>query len=302
MADAEMSDLFADHGQQVWQYNLEEKLSEMMQLIESYDHIAVSVHHLADLDGSKIGLAWSYDGMKEIVDANAAIQITFSLFNRKGLSPYSEKDINGGTFQFKLKLDKNSVIKPMIGPRYQRMRPILQKHRKDGIDANVLAERLLLKKLFVKDKITWLTLNSMYEVSYMVKFLSGGQSLPADKESFMEKMKSYFRKLYDVRYLAGCLDNPHSMMDNFTEEWRSYDDKQFTGMDAMFIGKWFFIFKFEHLPGGGKFLKSEWNQKIYVLDKLDNPNSPPLVFRKVISPPTIDNNGDGGSSSDDDLD
>lgn len=75
-----------------------------------------------------------------------------------------------------------------------------QKHQTLGIDLNAFGAVLTSSGLTFDEDVNWLSFHSGYDFGYLVKLLSNSP-LPADDAEFRELVKTYFPKIWDIKFL-----------------------------------------------------------------------------------------------------
>lgn len=66
----------------------------------------------------------------------------------------------------------------------------------------MLGEYLTTSGLVYSDKILWVCFHGIFDFAYLLKVLSGEQTLPENDYLFQEVLQLYFPKLVDVKTLA----------------------------------------------------------------------------------------------------
>lgn len=69
-----------------------------------------------------------------------------------------------------------------------------------GIDPKAFGARLIDSGLVLQDNVTWLSFHSGYDFGYLVKLMYPAL-MPKDDEEYLEFVKIWFRKIYDIKYL-----------------------------------------------------------------------------------------------------
>jgi CCR4-NOT transcription complex subunit 7/8 len=70
----------------------------------------------------------------------------------------------------------------------------------NGIELRLLAEYFIISGLFLNNEITWITFHGNYDYAYLLKLLIN-ELLPEKEEDFVNLLKIYFPKFYDLKYL-----------------------------------------------------------------------------------------------------
>ena len=102
-------------------------------------------------------------------------------------------------FNFQFDLDNDMYAEDSI-ELLKRSGVDFQRHRDHGIDANAFGSLLTSSDLVYTDKVNWLSFHSGYDFGYLMKLLSNDQ-LPKEQQEFFEKVKIYFPRLWDIKFL-----------------------------------------------------------------------------------------------------
>lgn len=70
-----------------------------------------------------------------------------------------------------------------------------------GIEPNHFAERMLTSGLVCTDEVHFLTFHSAYDFGYLFKVLEGTEYLPPTEAEFLDVLRMYFPKIYDIKYM-----------------------------------------------------------------------------------------------------
>ncbi len=136
---------------------------------------------------------YNYHTMKLNVDYLKLIQIGISFYNS-----YTEKK---KTWQFNLDFNIHSDNYSNDSIELLEKSGINFKNLKiNGIDTNLLAEYFIISGLFLNNEITWITFHGNYDFAYLLKLLMNDK-LPEKEEEFINLLKVYFPKFYDLKYL-----------------------------------------------------------------------------------------------------
>lgn len=74
------------------------------------------------------------------------------------------------------------------------------KHQEHGIELDKFGSLLTTSGLTFFENVNWLSFHSGYDFGYLVKLLTA-DSLPSDEVEFRELVKTYFPKLWDIKFL-----------------------------------------------------------------------------------------------------
>lgn len=75
-----------------------------------------------------------------------------------------------------------------------------QKHTEQGIDLNAFGATLMDSGLVFMEDVNWLSFHSGYDFGYLIKLLSA-DALPAHQDDFFDKVRTFFPKLWDIKFL-----------------------------------------------------------------------------------------------------
>ena len=79
-------------------------------------------------------------------------------------------------------------------------------HKKDGIDADILASELITSGLVCNEHIKWICFHGCYDFAYFLKLLSG-QPLPEEENDFHSILQLYFGCIYDIKSIMSDTEN-----------------------------------------------------------------------------------------------
>lgn len=136
---------------------------------------------------------YNYNTIKLNVDYLKLIQIGISLYNAK-----TERK---KTWQFNLDFNLQTENYSNESIELLEKSGIDFKNLKtNGIQLSLLAEYFIISGLFLNSEITWITFHGNYDFAYLLKLLIN-QALPHREEDFVNLLKIYFPKFYDLKYL-----------------------------------------------------------------------------------------------------
>ena len=136
---------------------------------------------------------YNYNTIKLNVDYLKLIQIGISLYN-----PKTEQK---KTWQFNLDFNLQTENYSNESIELLEKSGIYFKNLKaNGIQLSLLAEYFIISGLFLNSEITWITFHGNYDFAYILKLLIN-EHLPEKEEDFMNLLKIYFPKFYDLKYL-----------------------------------------------------------------------------------------------------
>ena len=70
-----------------------------------------------------------------------------------------------------------------------------------GIEPNHFAERMVTSGILCNDDVHFLTFHSAYDFGYLFKVLDGTEYLPPTETEFLDTLRMYFPKIYDIKFL-----------------------------------------------------------------------------------------------------
>ena len=73
-----------------------------------------------------------------------------------------------------------------------------EKFEKYGISIQDFGEAMTMSGLVLNDEVKWTSFHSSYDFGYLVKTLTCA-SLPADEQSFLDLLHTFFPCIYDVK-------------------------------------------------------------------------------------------------------
>jgi len=73
--------------------------------------------------------------------------------------------------------------------------------KENGIEIGLLAEYFIISGLFLNSEITWITFHGNYDFAFLLKLLIN-QQLPEKEDDFMNLLKIYFPRFYDLKYMV----------------------------------------------------------------------------------------------------
>ncbi|KAJ6829088.1 putative CCR4-associated factor 1-like protein 7 [Iris pallida] len=85
-----------------------------------------------------------------------------------------------------------------------------------GVDTWEFAELFMSSGVVLNDSVHWITFSSGYDFGYLLKILTC-RDLPKSEEGFFALMKTYFRTVYDIKYLMRFCNSLHGGLDRLAE-------------------------------------------------------------------------------------
>lgn len=102
-------------------------------------------------------------------------------------------------FNFRFSLSEDMFSEPSIA-LLEQSGVEFEKNREMGIDLDVFGAALTSSGLVFSDDVNWLSFHSAYDFGYIIKVLTSDM-LPVDQHEFFEKVKIFFPRLWDIKFL-----------------------------------------------------------------------------------------------------
>lgn len=212
-------------SQEVWLTNLEEEMTRMRDVAETYQHVAMDTQ-FPGIVARPTGpfndyVEYNYQTLKCNVDLTRVIQIGFTFSDAKGNRP---KGISTWRFNFAFNAGKDLFAQDSIdGLRHTRGLD-LAKHHSQGIDAQQFGELLMSSGLVLNEEVRWITFCGtngfterppedggpgrpgeppwvtfcgMYDFGHLLQLLTS-QPLPDEVSGFCECLDLFFPSRCDV--------------------------------------------------------------------------------------------------------
>lgn len=111
-------------------------------------------------------------------------------------------------FNFKFSLNEDMFSEPSI-QLLEQSGVEFEKNREMGIDLDTFGSALTTSGLVFSDEVNWLSFHSGYDFGYLIKLLTS-QGLPEDQSGFFGVVKTFFPKLWDIKFLLRHAQRMHS--------------------------------------------------------------------------------------------
>lgn len=157
---------------------------------------------------------YHYQTLRINVDILKLIQLGITLFSIDGEVPPPQVEIpitknaypNGlmrcpctWCFHFKFSLEDDMYAQESIN-LLQNAGVDFARNEKDGIDPLEFASLLITSGLVLNRKVGWISFHSGYDFGYLLKIMVREQ-LPAEEDEYIQRVRQWFPKIYDVKYL-----------------------------------------------------------------------------------------------------
>jgi CCR4-NOT transcription complex subunit 7/8 len=181
---------------EVWDYNLEEEFSALMEASSKCDHcfVAMSTNFSGNIYTSKE--LSPYHLMKINVDATHIVQLGLAVYDANGKS-FGFWEFNFKDFDERIHSHNTQTIELLKDQEIY-----FDFNRVMGIDSSDFSQLILKSALWRNSRTTWVTFHSGYDFGYFIKMLSFAGVLPLDQSEFMDLIKSFFgNKVFDVKHM-----------------------------------------------------------------------------------------------------
>lgn len=172
---------------------------------------------IGNFAGSKA--EYHYQTLRCNVDILKPIQLGITLWTADGELPPQHPDpsimgsLNGKTpyannlmylpctwvFNFRFNLTEDMFSEPSI-QLLESSGVEFEKNREMGIDLDTFGAVLTTSGLVFSDEVNWLSFHSGYDFGYLVKLLTSN-GLPQDQAGFFDVVKTFFPRLWDIKFL-----------------------------------------------------------------------------------------------------
>lgn len=210
------------HLEEVWANNLEDAITRIRDLVETYQHVAMDSllpGIVAQPTGPFVDYEeYNYQTLRCNVDLTRALQLSMTLSDGQGVRP---KGIS--TWRFNFAIDPG---KDLLGQEQnEATKTDIGRHQSQGIDALQFGELLMSSGLVLNDEVKWIfftgncdfadrppeerlygragaeqacvTFNGMYNFAYFLQLLTS-QALPEERIGFQESLDLFFPCRCDV--------------------------------------------------------------------------------------------------------
>jgi len=265
---------------EVWGHNLVEEIAKIAEVLEEYPYVAIDTEFpgvVAEPVGHyKNQIEQRYQTLRVNVDMLKIIQIGFSFADEAGnLSP----DVSTWQFNFKFSLESDTYAQDSInlltgsGIDFERF-------RREGIDVEDFGEKLISSGVVLNDNVKWISFHSCYDFAYLLKAVTS-QSMPEDRDGFLDVVKMFFPNIYDMKYIAQ--EKFRGGLNKLAAHYKVERNGQMhqAGSDSLVTELTFFKLRDDY----GKYIEEVFNGKLFGIEDVpDGSLSPPRTQQESDSP------------------
>lgn len=209
---------------EVWRHNLDQEFAVLRQLIVKYPYVSMDAEFpgivarpIGPFQNSKA--EYHYQTLRCNVDILKPIQVGITLWTADGDLPPSQPSAellsrtNGKhpyannlfplpctwVFNFHFDLDSDMYAESSI-ELLKQSGVDFQRHLEMGLSLEAFGALLTTSGLVFCDDVNWLSFHSGYDFGYLIKLLSD-DALPKDQVDFFDKVKTFFPKLWDIKFI-----------------------------------------------------------------------------------------------------
>ena len=190
---------------EVYNENLDEAFKEIASIKKKYNYIGMDTEFPGCVYKLKtLTKDFYYKSMKDSVNSTKLIQLGISFTNEKGQFPDKYKY---HTWQFNFEFDEEKDKFSQDSINLLKNNGInFSKLKKNGINQNDFANKLLISGLVLNPNIKWVSYHGSYDFAYLLKILLK-ENLPESEDEFIKTLKMYFPSFYDVRMMLRDNEN-----------------------------------------------------------------------------------------------
>ena len=185
---------------EVYDYNYIEELKVISGLLDEYNYIGMDTEFpgIVYKEEKNIKDDFYYKALKMNADRLKIIQLGITLTNEYGDYP---QNIPYHTWQFNFEFDINKENYNEESINLLKKSGIdFDKLKKHGIKKNNFAAYLTTSGLVLNPDVNWISYHGAYDFGYILSLLLN-EKLPKTEEDFLEILKLYFHKFYDIKLL-----------------------------------------------------------------------------------------------------
>eukprot|EP00243_Klebsormidium_subtile_P005841 TRINITY_DN239_c0_g1_i1.p1 TRINITY_DN239_c0_g1~~TRINITY_DN239_c0_g1_i1.p1 ORF type:complete len:280 (+),score=56.07 TRINITY_DN239_c0_g1_i1:259-1098(+) len=206
---------------EVWADNLEEEFELIRDIVDDYPYLAMDTEFpgivVRPVGTFKSAAEYHYQTLRCNVDMLKLIQLGLTFSDENGNLPqcgpneYCVWQFNFREFNIREDMYAQDSIDLLrtSGIDFQR-------NEKSGIDIQRFGELLMSSGVVLNENVHWITFHSGYDFGYLLKLLTC-QNLPSGESDFFQLMRTYFPKVYDIKYLMKFCDNLHGGLNRLAE-------------------------------------------------------------------------------------
>ena len=214
----------ASRIREVWRHNLDQEMAVLRQLILKYPYVSMDAE-FPGIVARPIGhfghskAEYHYQTLRCNVDILKPIQVGITLWTPEGELPPQQPDaelvsrLGGKTpypnnlmylpctwvFNFQFNLEEDMYAESSID-LLKNSGIDFQRHLEMGIQLEQFGALLTTSGLAFCEDVNWLSFHSGYDFGYLIKLLTDN-ALPEDQSEFFEQVKTFFPKLWDIKFL-----------------------------------------------------------------------------------------------------
>lgn len=143
-----------------------------------------------------------YQTLRCNVDLLKIIQLGLTLSDDKGSQP---PGVHTWQFNFKFNLNEDTYAQESID-LLKNSGINFKLHQERGINVADFGELLIGSGLVLMKNVTWISFHSGYDFGYLLKVLMN-LPLPSDEQEFLNLLKSFFPRFYDIKFLIKSCKN-----------------------------------------------------------------------------------------------
>lgn len=210
---------------EVWRHSLEAEMAILRELILKYPYVSMDAEFpgivarpIGNFAGSKA--EYHYQTLRCNVDILKPIQVGITLWTPEGELPPPQPDaalisvLSGRrpacppnamylpctwVFNFHFDLEEDMYAESSI-ELLKNSGVNFQQHQEFGISLEAFGSLLTTSGLAFSDSVNWLSFHSGYDFGYLIKLLTD-DALPAEQNAFFDLVKTFFPKLWDIKFL-----------------------------------------------------------------------------------------------------
>ncbi|KAK4926343.1 CCR4-NOT core DEDD RNase subunit [Elasticomyces elasticus] len=211
---------------EVWRHNLDQEMATLRQLILKYPYVSMDAEFpgivarpIGNFLGSKA--EYHYQTLRCNVDILKPIQVGITLWTPEGELPPHQPDaallsqLNGHkvpyhpnvmylpttwVFNFHFDLNEDMYAESSIQMLKDTGGVNFDSHQTHGISHEAFGSLLTTSGLAFSEDVNWLSFHSGYDFGYLIKLLTD-DALPQEQSDFFELVRTFFPRLWDIKFL-----------------------------------------------------------------------------------------------------
>jgi len=229
------------HIVEVWRNNLDEEFCKIRKIVQKYPFVAMDTEFpgvvARPIGTFKSTADYQYQLLKCNVDLLKIIQIGFTFLDENGNPP---PGCSTWQFNFKFNIQEDMYAQNSIdllsssGIQFKKLED-------EGMEIGSFAELLMTSGIILSDNVSWLSFHSGYDFGYLLKILTSNK-LPSNENDFFDLLRTYFKNIYDVKYLMKSCKNLKGGLSEVAEqlEIERIGPQHQAGSDSLLTGVAFF--------------------------------------------------------------